>query len=197
MATPKISKTHKRVIEAKKLADDDRELRKALDGTIDVQKNNFWDEAYNSYIHMRSGYSTVLLDLRDKVHRFINDPQYVKTTDVSSRLVLLLNQLGIDNTRFFNSIDEIYKVHADKRGAAVGYDDHMLLLKVNQDYAQTNDIYVQAVTPIVDEINQIIGVTQRAVEAANKLQEEMALADPTVVSDAVIVDKTSESQVNE
>lgn len=181
MTLPKLSKMHKHVLAAK----DERELKDLLDGTKESQQNNFWDEANATYHEMREGFRTTMSSIGAMVMAYAKSPE--ARPEVNLRLKVLIDQLAIDNGRFVNEIDAVYALHKDKSGATQGYDDHRLLLQINERYTQAISLMGAAAGALIDEINELTGVKQAAIEEVQAAQQQ-ALADPSVVSDATIVE---------
>ena len=201
-----VSKMHQRVldkaaIKAGTLTEDDIQLRdliKKIDASGPAPDNDFWDKATDFYNLAKPATVQVSKDLADELTKFKDDPvrrEKLKELGQEPLLASLVRQVTVDTQTYLERLDTVFETHKDKQGGTKDGEEHVAMLNVNSMYHDAADVFHQLVIPNVNEIHELIGVTERAVAAMAEQrqaelvsQEQAALAeaqDPAIVSDVV------------
>lgn len=199
-----LSKMHQRVNKAAQATtagkQDLSNIKQAIDSTVDPElrqafealehmtlpEDPFWDEARTFYHSTRDALLAVHEQMADRLAGLMADPVEKAKFNDNQNLAVLINALHRDVAEQLTRLDAIYATHSQYRGKCSSSDEIVLLMEVNGGYNDANELYQTLIMPTVTQILEIIGDTQRIIEASNEAKIEEAvqqLIDPTVTTD--------------
>ena len=199
-----LSKMHQRVNKATHTREakehDHNAIKMAMDSTVDPElrqafeslegmtlpEDPFWDEAQSFYANTRDALLGVHEQMADRLAALMADPVEKAKFNDNQQLAVLINSLHRDVDQQLKSLDAVYATHSQYHGKCATADEVVRVMEVNGAYGDVNELYQTLIMPTVAQILEIIGDTQKIIEASREAQIEEAvqqLIDPTVTTD--------------
>lgn len=166
----------------------DPELRQAFESleSMTMPEEPFWDEAQKFYANTRDALLGVHEQMADRLAALMADPVEKAKYNNNQQLAILITSLHRDIDQQLKSLDAIYATHSQFHGKCTSADEIVRVMEVNGAYGDANELYQTLIMPTVSQILEIIGDTQRVIEASREAQIEEAvqqLLDPTITTD--------------
>lgn len=183
MASPKISKMHRRV-------------RTASEGSMNtplgskgkhIANNSFWDDAQKLHTLATDAVGRVGAQVLD----LVADQEAVARCEDPAALELCLNTLRRDMSNHLDRLNAIQMRHAGKSGNATIEEVQEIIL-INQEYETAQNAYDGLIPPVIANVMDLLGHTEDAAEfilqqqREDKIKAEAALAqaqDVNVITD--------------
>lgn len=159
------------------------ELLKQLNNlNIDMPQNNFWDEATKHYQLSIEAIQQVEGALVDKLQDIVADEQAYNSLPDTQQLLSSIKVLSKDIVAHVDRLNSIYDQHKDKTGGTKDPDEHIAVIKINEEYAMALEVYEANIIPNTTHILEQIGTIETALEELKKSQA----TDVSVITDVEI-----------
>lgn len=172
---------------------------KELDG-IKMPDNNFWDEPKAFYEQVMNALLNSQEMLVNEIQARRQDPVLGPKINSDPKLPTLVNAVANDLATQLGMLQRTYDSHKNRSGAITNPDDMLELLSVNEAYSNIMQVFTSIITPMTEEIMEIIGVYDDAIALAEQEKQReaekaaQAAIDPTVITDIEVREVPAETQ---
>ena len=185
MATPKVSKIHKRVNDVKA---DIPVLPLGIENRINAD-NNLWDKMRSDHEQMERDVIEIGTKLVNQVESIYASPEKLSAladpAEFSDAVILASKDIR-EQTAMMRTIRDAYK---DKTGSAESIEDMQLMLQVNGEMVESAQIFQANFSPTLAVIAKNMGVIDQVVKAElqSKIQEAGVVQEQPLVEATPVV----------